>query len=250
MTQQTTAQLRKLSLSGMARALSRQLEQIHSYEDLPFLERLDLLIDHELQCRSDRKQKRLLRQAELKLHATMPDVDYHHRRGLDKSQLMRLAQCDWLRRAENLLITGPCGCGKTYIGCALGHQACLLGHSSRYRRLSRLLLEMRQARIEDRYAQKLAQLGRFRLLIIDDWGLQPLGAAERGDLIEIFDDRYMRASTVIISQLPVDQWHATIGDNTLADAILDRLIHNSHRIALDGESMRREMAPQTDETGA
>ncbi|WP_324615380.1 ATP-binding protein [Methylomonas albis] len=149
--------------------------------------------------------------------------------------------CDWINKAQNLLLTGPCGSGKTYIACALGSQACLKGYSVKYYRLSRLILALTQAKADGSYPKLLKAIAGLDLLIIDDWGLEPLNAATRNDLMEIMDDRYQQSATLMISQLPTEQWYQSIGDNTLADAILDRLIHNSHRINLKGESMRKIM---------
>ena len=175
----------------------------------------------------------------------MQDIDYQHPRNLKKSQLAQLAQGDWINRSQNLLLTGPCGSGKTYLACALGRNACMQGYSVRYYRLSRLLLELTQTKADGTYHKKLQQLAKIQLLIIDDWGLEILKPAQRNDLMEIMDDRHSDTSTVVISQLPTDQWYATIGDNTLADAILDRLMHNTHRLVLKGESMRKIMSDLT-----
>lgn len=239
MATQTVNQLNQLKLSGMAQALQTQLEQVGTYEGLSFVERLDLLLNHETQCREQRKQERLIRQAKFKLQATVQDIDYQHPRGIKPSQVAQLAQSDWIKRGQNLLLTGPCGTGKTYLACALGHNACLLGVRVKYYRLSRLLLELTQARADGSYTQLLSQLSKIELLLLDDWGLDALTAAQRNDLMEIMDDRYGRHATCLISQLPTDQWYASIGDSTLADAILDRLMHNAHRINLKGESMRK-----------
>src|SRR5699024_5463092 len=208
---------------------------------LSFTERLALLLDREHQSREHRKQARLIRQARFRLHACLQDVDYQHPRNLTKAQVAQLAQTDWLEHGRNLLITGPCGSGKTYLGCALGHQACLNGLSCRYYRISRLLLELTQAKADGTYHKLLKQLAKVKLLILDDWGMETLKPAHRNDLMEIMDDRYGLQSTMIISQLPTDQWYTTIGDNTLADAILDRLMHNAHRWTLNGESMRKRL---------
>jgi DNA replication protein DnaC len=245
MTTQTLSALRQLKLPGMAAALQSQLEQIGAYEGLPFTERLALLVEQECISREQRKQERLIRQARFKLAATVQDIDYQHPRNIAHSQIARLAQGDWLERGQNLLLTGPCGSGKTYIACALGHSACLRGYSTRYYRLSRLLLELTQTKADGSYHKQLRQLAKVQLLIIDDWGLEPLKPAQRNDLMEIMDDRHGHTSTAMVSQLPTDQWYASIGDNTLADAILDRLMHNAHRLQLKGESMRKIMGQLT-----
>ena len=239
MNTQILARLRQLKLPAMAEALDTQLEQVGAYEDLPFLERLGLLIEHEALSREHRKHDRLIAQARFKLRAHLQDIDYEQPRNFNKSQIARLGQGEWIERAQNLLITGPCGSGKTNLGCALGHSACLLGHSVRYYRLSRLLMALTQAKADGTYAKQLRALSRTRVLLIDDWGLETLKPIHRNDLMEIMDDRHEQASTVIISQLPTDQWYASIGDNTFADAILDRLMHNAHRLPLKGESMRK-----------
>jgi DNA replication protein DnaC len=238
--------LRQLKLPGMAAALQTQLEQLGAYEGLAFTERLALLVEQELLSREQHKHKRLIRLARFKLAATVQDIDYQHPRNLTKSQIARLAQGEWVERGQNLLLTGPCGSGKTYLACALGHSACLRGYSVRYHRLSRLLLELNQAKADGSYHQQLRHLAKVQLLIIDDWGLEPLKPAQRNDLMEIMDDRHGHTSTAMISQLPTDQWYASIGDNTLADAILDRLMHNAHRLQLKGESMRKIMGQLTD----
>lgn len=239
------AQLRDLKLGGMAAALESQQEQISTYDGLSFTERLALLVDQERLLRDHRKRDRLVRQAQLKLAASVADIDYQHRRNINKSQIAQLAQPDWLDRGQNLLITGPCGSGKTYLACALGHNACLYGYSVRYYRLSRMMLELTQAKADGSYRQRLKQLAKVSLLILDDWGLEPLQPAQRHDLLEIMDDRHGQTSTAMISQLPTDQWYSSIGDNTLADAILDRLMHNAHRLQLKGESMRKKQAELT-----
>lgn len=240
MIDQTLLQLRRLKLSGMAQALQDQYEQPGTYEGLAFAERLHLLVETESQERENRKQQRLIRGAKFKLSANVREIDYQHPRGLQQSQVAALIQCDWLTKAQSLLVTGPCGSGKTYIACALGHTACLKGFSTRYYRLSRLLLELTQAKADGTYRKALKDLAKIDLLILDDWGLEPLKAAQRNDLMEIMDDRHGNTSTALISQLPTDQWYESIGDNTLADAILDRIMHNAHRLKLKGESMRKK----------
>ena len=239
MLDQTITQLRQLKLTGMANALISQIEQPGTYEDLPFEQRLQLLTDCEQQDRNQRKQQRLLKAAKLKIAANPKDINYQHPRGLKQSLVASLLQCDWINKYQNLLLTGPCGSGKTYIACALAHAACMKGYRAKYYRLSRLLLELTQTKADGSYSKALQTLARLDVLILDDWGLEPLKAAQRNDVMEIMDDRNGSSSTVIISQLPTDQWYQSIGDNTLADAILDRLMHNAHRIKLKGESMRK-----------
>lgn len=246
MTTQTMAQLRQLKLSGMAHALQTQLEQVGTYEGLAFVERLTLLVEYACMNREQRKQERLVRQAHFRLSASIQEIDYQHPRNITPAQIARLASGDWINRVQNLLITGPCGSGKTYLACALGHNACLHGYSVRYYRLSRLLLELTQARADGSYCKKLKQMEKIPLLLIDDWGLETLKPAHRNDLMEIMDDRHGHSSTVVISQLPTDEWYTSIGDNTLADAILDRLMHNAHRLQLKGESMRKIRGQLTD----
>ncbi len=242
----TLSRLHDLRLGAMAQALQSQQEQVGTYEGLSFMERLGLLVEQECLEREHRKQERLIRQARFKLSASVQDIDYQHPRNIKQSQIAQLAQGEWVDRAQNLLITGPCGSGKTYLACALGHNACLQGHSVRYYRLSRLLLALTQSKADGSYQKQLAQLAKIQILIIDDWGLEALTAAQRNDLMEIMDDRHGSKSTVMISQLPTDEWYAAIGDNTLADAILDRLMHNAHRLKLTGESMRKIMGQLTD----
>lgn len=239
MINQTITQLRQLKLTGMAQALAMQTEQPGNYDGLSFDERIKLLADSEQHEREERKQQRLLKAAKLKIHANARDIDYSQPRGLKQAMMASLLQCDWIKKQQNLLLTGPCGSGKTYLACALAHTACTKGYSAKYFRISRLMLELAQAKADGTYSKVLQQLARIDMLIMDDWGLEPLTAANRNDLMEIMDDRNGSTSTVIISQLPTDQWYQSIGDNTLADAILDRLMHNAHRINLKGESMRK-----------
>jgi len=247
MSNQTITLLRDLKLSGMASALQSQLEQVGTYEQLSFIERMRLLVEQECQTREQRRQSRFIRQARFKLNATVTDIDYRPTRKLTASQISTLSNGHWIDKGQNLLITGPCGSGKTYLCCALGHSACQHGYTTRYYRLSRLMLALTQAKADGTYHKLLHQLAKIQLLIIDDWGMEPLTPAYRNDLMEIMDDRHGSTSTMIVSQLPTDQWYASIGDNTLADAILDRLMHNAHRLQLKGESMRKVMGALTED---
>jgi DNA replication protein DnaC len=238
----TLERLRALKLTGMAEALEQQLAQPQTH-DLPFEERLALLIERELLHRDNRRLTRLLSAAKLRVNACVEDIDYRHPRGLHREQMAALASGDWIRRAQNLCLTGPTGCGKTWLACALGNQACRQGLAVRYLRLPRLLEQLRIAHGDGSWSRLMGQLARTDLVILDDWGIHKLNAAQRHDLMELIEDRHGRRATLIASQLPVEHWHELIGEATLADAILDRLLHNAHRLALTGESMRRSAAP-------
>ena len=232
-------QIDALKLYGLRQALQSQIDQPNHYQDLSFTERLAHLMQSEQQDRDHRKQQRLIKQAKLKLLATAQGIDYQHPRGLQASVMRDLLQGEWIKRHQNVLLTGPCGSGKTYLACALGHNACLQGYGVQYYRISRLLLALTQAKADGTYQAALKRLAKLPLLILDDWGLEPLKSSQRNDLMEIMDDRHGASSTILISQLPTEEWYQAIGDNTLADAILDRLMHNAHRIKLKGESMRK-----------
>jgi DNA replication protein DnaC len=200
-----------------------------------------LLLDHELTDRQDRRLKARLRTARLRQQASIEDVDYRTPRGLDRALFQTLAGGRWIEAAQNLIIEGPTGVGKSWLACALAHQACRDNHSVLYQRVPRLFADLALGRGDGRHPRLLRALGRVKLLILDDWGLEPLGPEQRRDLLDIVEDRYGRGSTLITSQLPVDRWHDVIGDPTLADAILDRLVHNAHRLQLRGESLRRRV---------
>ena len=236
---QTLQSLRTLKLTGMADGLEQQLTQPGTHEELGFDERLALLVDREATYRNNNKVTRLLKAARLKLQAYPEDIDYQHPRSLIKSQFADLLSSHWVHAHHNVLITGPTGCGKTYLGCVLATQACRHGLSVRYFRTSRLLESLSIAHGDGRFAKWIQQLAKTDVLILDDWGLEKMTLGQRNDLLEIMEDRHGLSSTLITSQLPVDQWHKAIGDATLADAILDRLVHNSHKIKLKGESMRK-----------
>ena len=237
--QHTLQQLHSLRLTGMADALSQQLDQPTTYEELGFFERLSLLVNSESPCRDNRKIVRLLRQAKLRLNAHPADIDYRARRGLHKDTLAQLLQLDWIRHHRNLLIEGATGTGKTFLACALGQTACEHGLSVRYFRASRLFEMLTVAHGDGSFGKLLAQLAKTELLIIDDWGLDILTQQQRNDLLEVIEDRHGRGATLITSQLPSTHWHEAIGEPTLADAILDRLLHNATKLQLKGESMRK-----------
>ena len=239
---QTLQQLHDLRLTGMADAFSQQLDQPNTYEELGFIERLSLLVNSEATCRDNRKITRLLRQAKLRLHAQPADIDYQARRGLHKDTMAQLLQLDWVRQHRNLLIEGPTGTGKTFLACALGESICEHGLSVRYYRASRLFEALTMAHGDGSFGKLLTQLAKTDCLIIDDWGLDVLSQQQRNDLLEIMEDRHGRGATLITSQLPVSHWHEAIGDPTLADAILDRLLHTATKIQLKGESMRKKQA--------
>ncbi len=243
--QQTKQQLRTLKLTGMLDALEQQLAQPQTH-DLAFEQRLALLVEREVLHRHNRRLDRLLKTAKLRVAACVEDIDYQHPRGLKKAQMASLANGAWIEQALNLCITGPTGCGKTWLACALGNQACRQGHSVRYLRLPRLFEQLRIAHGDGTYARLMNQLQKTELLILDDWGMQKINAAQRQDLMEVIEDRHARRATLIASQLPIDHWHDYIGEATLADAILDRLLHGAHRLELRGESLRKRNANLTD----
>jgi DNA replication protein DnaC len=246
----TLDKLQALRFIGMLKALTEQAA-MPDIDALSFEERLGLLIDREMTEREDRRLKTRLRQAKLKQNACVEEIDYRHPRGLDKSLMRDLIQCQWIKRHLNLLITGPTGVGKTWIGCALAQKACREGYSALYLRLPRLLQELSIAKGDGTYAKLLVRLAKVDVLILDDWGLSRLIAEQRRDLLEIMEDRHDNRSTIVTSQLPLEKWHNSIGDPTLADAILDRLVHNAYKINLKGESMRKRKldltAPMGDE---
>ena len=237
----THERLIELGLTGMAKAFEEQ-RRSPDLEALPFEDRIGLLVDREVVERDTRRLTTRLKLAALRQNACVEDVDLRTPRGIDRAVFAKLVSGDWIDRYENLLITGATGLGKSWLACALGHKACRDNRSVIYHRVPRLFEALALARGDGRYASFLKSLARAQLLILDDWGLSVLTAAERRDLLEILDDRHGRASTVITSQVPVDTWHEVIGDPTLADAILDRLVHNAHRLQLTGESMRKRSA--------
>jgi len=251
LTNPTVEKLREMKLAGMAEALSEQLSD-PDVSAMTFEDRLGLLVDREDITRANRQLRTRLTQAKLRLSACVEDIDYHSRRGLSKTVIRGLASGRWLGEHLNILITGPTGVGKTYLACALAQQVCRQGRRALYLRLPRLCHDLEIARADGSYHKQLAKLARHDLLVLDDWGLAPLAPAGRRDLLEILDDRYQRRSTLITSQLPVGKWHEYLDDPTLADAILDRVIHNAHKIELSGDSLRKQKGesltngPETD----
>lgn len=237
LTHPTSERLAAIGLTGMAKALDEQRAN-HGVEGLSFEERLALLVDRETAERESKRLVTRLKTANLRQNACIEDLDMKAARGLDKALFARLAAGDWIARRQDLLITGKTGLGKSWLACALAHKACRDDRSVLYWRAPRLLDALALARGDGRHARLLKGLARVDLLILDDWGLSPLTSAQGRDLLEIVDDRHGRASTIITSQIPVAHWHELIADPTIADAILDRLVHTAHRLALDGETMR------------
>lgn len=237
----TLEHLHTLRLRGMAAALEEQLTNSAAAE-LPFEDRLGFLVEREVTWRDDRRLQRLLQDARLREDASVEDINFRAARGLDRSVLLRLAGCEWIGQHQVVLIVGPTGVGKTYLACALGQSACRRGFSTRYFRIGRLLGELALARADGSYAKLLAKLAKADLLILDDWGMAPLNDAERRDLLEVLEDRYGRRATLVTSQLPTEHWHEYLASPTLADAILDRIIHGAHKLILKGGSMRKAAA--------
>lgn len=233
--------LRAVGMAAMADAFLEMQSQ-SAATDLTREDWLGLLLDREVTARDSKRLARRLSQARLRQNAVIEDTDFRAPRGLDRAMFHKLAGCDWLRHSQHLVISGPTGVGKSWLACALGHKACREGFSVLYRRAPRLFAELATARGEGRLPRMLAMLERTRLLIIDDWGPEPLTAEQRRDLLEIVEDRYNAGSLIITSQVPLDRWYEIVGDPTLADAILDRIVHNAHRIELKGESLRKQRA--------
>ena len=236
--QPTIEKLHELRFFGMAKALQEQAE-MPQCDALSFEDRFALLVDREATERENSRLQGRLKMAKLRLTATIEDIDYRHPRGLDKALVLSLASCQWIRAHHNCIVIGPTGVGKSYLACALAHKACREGYKTRYIRAPRLFEEFAVAKADGRYRKLLAAYARIELLVIDDWGLATLTEEQRRDLLEIMDDRHDLRSTLIASQIPVEKWHSVIGDPTLGDAILDRLVHNAHKIVLKGDSLRK-----------
>ncbi len=249
LTHPTLDKLQQLKFTGMVAALSEQLNTT-DMDQLTFEERLGLLIDREITERDNRKLNNLLRRAKLRFpQATMEDIDYRAPRGVDRSVMQSLSSCNWIKDHLNVLITGPTGVGKSWLACAMGQKGCRAGYNVLYTRLPRLMQELIIAKGDGRFSRVLINLAKTDLLILDDWGLAKLTAEQRRDLLEILEDRHGLRSTIVTSQLPIEKWHGIIGDPTLADAIMDRLIHNAYKFELKGESMRKRQSKLTNTQG-
>jgi len=237
----TAERLRNLGLAAMAEAFT-ELQNTPEAADLSREDWLGLLADREATSRDNKRLARRLRDAKLRQAAVVEDTDFRSPRGLDRALFLKLAGCGWIREHAHVVIGGPTGVGKSWLACALGHKACRDGYSVLYKRAPRLFADLAMARGEGRLPKLFAMLERTRLLIIDDWGPEPLTAEQRRDLLEIVDDRYDKGSLLITSQVPVGRWHDIIGDMTLGDAILDRVVHRAHRLELKGASLRKRRA--------
>lgn len=246
MLEDTLDKLSRMRMHGFAHAFREQLEG-DAHDRMPFDARVGMMVDREWTEREARRLTRRLQQAKLREQACVEDIDYQHPRSLDRRLIQRLATCRWVQAHENVIITGPTGAGKTFLACALTHKACRMGHSALYRRVPRLLQELLVARADGSLTKLLAKIAKTHVLVIDDWGLATLADQERRDLLEVLEDRVGARSTIVASQLPVKDWHAVIGEPTVADAFLDRIVHNAHRISLTGESMRKKKARLTKE---
>lgn len=246
-TAETFQKLSDMRMHAFAHALKEQLDT-DQHDQLGFDERVGLLVDREWTERETRSLTRRLQIARLRDRtACVEDIDYHHPRGLDRSLLRRLSTCEWIKKRQNLLISGKTGCGKTFIACAIANKACREGFSVIYRRLPRLLHELQLARGDGSWPRLLSRWAKTDVLIIDDWGIIPLVTQSRSDLLEIIEDRHGERSTVIAAQLPLTEWHKYIGDPAIADATLDRIVHNAHHIKLKGESIRKKRSDLTKE---
>nr|WP_145206290.1 IS21-like element helper ATPase IstB [Sphingobium sp. B2] len=243
LTHPTLDQMHSLGLAGMAAAW-RDIAEQDTAGDLTRDEWLGLMLDREIATRADRRLTNRLASAKLRfVDACVENIDFAAHRGLDRRNILSLAQGAWLKANENLIITGQTGTGKTWLGCAFGRQAARQDHSVLYLRMPRLFEDLALARLDGRFPRVVDKLARVQLLILDDWSTHSLNDQQRLDLLEIFEERYRRRSTLITAQLPVAAWHEMIGEPTIADAILDRIVHNAHRITLKGDSMRRQKAP-------
>jgi len=241
MIQNTINKMTSMKLYGMSDGVEEQLVN-SQYNELTFEERLAMLVDKEMFYRQNKKLTSLLRRASLRFpEACMEDIDYKAKRNLSKQAILKLSQNDWIRKHQNIIITGETGAGKSYIACAFGNNACRNGITSYYTRIPKLLNELRISHADGTYLKLIKKLTRVELLIMDDWGLSNFTDSDRRDMLEIFEDRYNARSTIIATQFPVDTWFDVIGDPTIADAICDRIIHNSHKITLNAKDSMRKL---------
>jgi DNA replication protein DnaC len=237
----TLERLRAMRLSGMAEAFAAQMEDPNSNQ-LSFEERFSLLVDQQWLGRQNRALKDRLKQSRLGQQACLEDIDYNHPRGLDRTLVRSLSSSQWITSHHNLLITGPTGVGKSFLGCAFAHKAVRDGFTALYLRATRLFQNLSIARADGSIQELFRSIARVNVLVVDDWAMHPMNETERRDFLEICEERYEHRSTVLTSQFPVSQWHTQIGDPTIADSILDRLVHNAYRIELNGESVRKVKA--------
>jgi DNA replication protein DnaC len=242
--EQTMEKLVSMKLNGMAEALRRWMEQTKEKAMTP-LDLAGLLVDAEWRDREQRKLTGRLRTARFRQDACVEDIDYQHPRGLQKAVMLDLAACRWVEAHQNVIFSGPTGVGKSYLACALGQKACRERYSVVYRRASRLYDELAQARADGTYFLLLRRLAKTEVLIVDDFGLEVLTASQRRDFLEVLEDRYGISSTVITSQLDPKNWHPIVGDETIADSVCDRLVHNAHKVKLTGDSLRKVKAGLT-----
>ncbi|MCP4722761.1 MAG: ATP-binding protein [Desulfobacteraceae bacterium] len=238
--EETMEKLRLMKFNGMISAFEQQMSQ-PEMAALSFEDRFGMLLDAEWSYRENRKLHNRLRRASFRIQeASVEQIDYQIPRKLKKAVVLRLTNSDWVAKHQNLIITGPTGIGKSYLACALAQKACRDGYTAFYTRLSRVLYELSICRADGSYGAKLQKLAKIQILILDDWGLTDLKSQERHDLLELLEDRHNVSSTIITSQLPISKWYDNIGDPTMADAICDRVIHNAHKIELDGDSVRKK----------
>lgn len=247
MNDKTLEKMRHLRLNGMARAFSTSLETPRN-EELTTDEFISLLIDSEWDDRYNRKLERSMKNAKFRYKASVEQISFDTSRNINKNMIMRLADCDFIEKKENIFITGSTGIGKSYIASAIGHQACSLGYKVLYYLSSKLFAHLKMAKADGSYLRELAKIEKHDLLIVDDFGIQPLDAQNRSFLMEIIEDRHAKKSTIFTSQVPVGKWYEVIGEQTIADAILDRIVHDAHRLELKGESMRKKRTVKQNET--
>jgi len=246
MINQTIDKLCEMKLEGMATAIKEQMENPQSIS-LPFEDRIALIVDKQWDLKETRGLRRRLQVAKLKQQAAIEDIDFATSRGLDKAAMLSLSECSFIKNHSNIIITGPTGVGKTYIACAIAHKACRLKHSVRYFGCGNLLSCMLIAKADGSYPSFMRRLEKIDVLVIDDWGMYPLDQEAARDIFEVLEDRSQRGSVIIVSQVPIENWYDIIAAPTIADAILDRLVHNAYRIEMRGESMRKKQSPLTQE---